>query len=232
MKKIILLAASFLVSTLSFATESEKYIINYNPLLPLCQEFKVYLEQYKTEDLACGLLPEGLPKDITFPKWKVAPQGLGERLFTQAESGQSIRLRDRRTGKYEKALDFFNNAKASFEYHITKVDLNHDGKVDNILRISDSRCHEFKTSSNYFFAYDEQLNLNPRFNGMKLPNSGQRYITDLYEKSIFLNKGRAYIISVTSGVDISEPYTTKKLATATYPACNFSQASKVKIKQK
>lgn len=160
-----------------------------NPYLPLCQEFKAYLQRNHAKQLHCGLVPDPEFKEFRLPVYKLAPEGLGLRLMLQAATVQSEYSRKKRplyeAGYRKRFKQVFENHTQS-RYRITRLDINHDGTIDNVIyKDQPETCLTTGSARQVILPYTENLNIDSSFIGFygyKPRSSGEP----------FLYKGRVY----------------------------------------
>lgn len=191
-----------------------------NPYLPLCKEFKDYLERHADEPLYCDLIPDKEFSDFRLPKWQPAPEGLPLRIETQSRTIPKKRSKPYIFEDYQKLIkEAHKYVESGSRYRVSKMDLNHDGEIERILyRDNPSRCSMKKNGYHRSKIYGDHLSIDSTF----IPSSGG-YSGE--GGQIFFYKNKAYKVhSSYSLVQIYEPtrgYKSKFIITE--PICNYSR---------
>jgi len=191
-----------------------------NPNLPLCEEFKAYLERNANEPLYCDLIPDEAFSDFRLPKWEPAPEGLPLRIEIQSRTVPRKGYENYSFEDYQKLIkEAHEYVESGSRYRVSKMDLNHDGERERILyRDNPSLCSTNKIGYHESKVYGDHLNIDSTF---ITPIRGYSDVIG----QIFFYKNKAYQVTTSySSFQIYEPtrgYKSKFIVTQ--PICTYSR---------
>ena len=165
----------------------DEYEMRSNANLELCHEFKAYLDRHLDKPLYCGLIADEEFEDFRLPVMKDAPPELGDRLWIQ---GTALFKggRESQVQKMQITLDQIKETKDIIQYQTARMDINHDGEIDDLLiRTFPSTCEDHKVIKSLILPYDSNHNLK-----FVLHPSFSSYSVNGYP---FYFKGRVYLLS-------------------------------------
>ena len=198
MKKLDAVLVTLLMSIFLFSPViiSEEYIDKSNPNLGLCKEFKHYLEKNADKHLYCGLVNDPAFSDFRLAAFEPAPEGLGLKLQMQY---WAIKKKSLSIDAWKKRLTQLEKSAEESTYNITRIDLDHDGSIDNVLMHNRSQhCLSTGIPTANLYIYDDNEVLRQDFR--------DKFSYRLLNGVPFLYKGRVYTLKGGKfNYSISEP---------------------------
>lgn len=194
--------------------QADEFKIDYNPYLPLCQGLKTYLEQHADGTHWCSVPKDNTIKGVTNVKWQLASKELATKLVKELYTKfpnykyPDIAYKIVRLNQLLEDLPFM-------ELHQTRVDLDHNGQVENVLRIMDKRCDQ-KYGFIMNIAFNDKYQLDEAFYLLERSEGGNEYSENSRKLSnvgrfgndqIILYHGRSYLFSAAKNSGyIGEPH--------------------------
>lgn len=205
-----------LYSALVFASASavaDKFEVDYNPYLPLCQGFKTYLEQHADDIHWCSVPLDNSIKGVTIVKWQPATKELATKLVKELYAKfpnykyPDVTYKIVRLNQLLEDLPFM-------ELHQARIDLDHNGQVENVLRLMDKRCDQ-KYGFIMNIAFNDEHQLDQAFYLLERTEGGNERreqfrkktnVASFSNRQIILYQGRSYLFAAAKdGGFISEP---------------------------
>ena len=193
---------------------ADKFEVDYNPYLPLCQGFKTYLEQHADDTHWCSVPKANEIEGVTNVKWQPATKELATKLVNELYAifpdykFANIALKVVRLNSLLDDLAFM-------ALHQTKVDLDHNGQVENVLQLIDKRCDQ-NNSFSMNIVFNDKHQLDAEFYFLNRTHSGNEYseqfrkmanFSSFSNGQIILYNGRSYLFGASKGGGfISEPF--------------------------
>lgn len=214
---------------LSVSVQADKFEVDYNPYLPLCQGFKTYLEQHSDDIHWCSVPKPNEIEGVTNVKWQLAKKELATQLIKELYAVfpdykfANIALKVVRLNTLLEDLAFM-------DIHQTKVDLDHNGQVENVLQLIDKRCDQ-NNSFSMNIVFNDKQQLDKEFYYLNRSHSDNKR-RELFRKKtnfsrfsnsqIILYNGRSYLFAASKGGGfISEPHSRSDSSSLfTSPVCS------------
>lgn len=208
-KKIICISLVFL----SVSASAAKFEVDYNPYLPLCQGFKTYLEQHADDIHWCSVPKANEIGGVTNVKWQPATKEFATKLVKELYAKfpnykyPDITYKIVRLNQLLEDLPFM-------ALHQTRIDLDHNGQVESVLRIMDKRC-DLKYGFIMNIAFTDKHQLDKKFYLFSRTEGGdvrqeqfrkKTNVSSFSNRQIIFYNGRSYLFSAAKdGGFISEP---------------------------
>lgn len=187
-----------------------EYFFQSNPYIPLCIEFKAYLERHADQPLFCDLVPDAAFTDFRLPKWEPAPEGLGLRIEIQSSVIPTQTHTPYSFEAYQTSIQLAHKrAGPTSRSRVAIMDINHDGEMERVLhRDLPDRCALDRLGYHWSKVYGDHLNIDSTF----IDSRGYASLGG----QIFFYKNRVYSVSSSyRSFEIFEPrrIRTSKLST-------------------
>ena len=198
----------------SASAVADKFEIFHNPYLPLCQGFKTYLEQHADDTHWCSVPKANGIEGVTNVKWQPATKELATKLVKELYAKfpnykyQDVTYKIVRLNQLLDDLPFM-------ELHQARLDLDHNGQVENVLRLMDKRCDQ-KYGFIMNIAFNDKHQLDQAFYLFdSVESTDERReqfrkmtnISSFSNRQIILYQGRSYLfVAAKSSGYIGEPH--------------------------